>query len=175
LGLGLPPSLLQVQADPDGSLIFALNRRARRIDVTPSRAALNGYQKGTCFYCFALISIEDGSPNLADVDHFIPRVLGPSDQALNLDGVWNLVLACRACNRGPGGKHMRLPDHKYPERLHRRNEWFIESHHPLRETVIRQTRATAVERGRFLRVVYEQARTSLIHTWVPAVEHRAVF
>lgn len=46
-------------------------RRERRTTVTSARAALNGYQKGHCFYCFAPITT-DGGEEGADVDHFFP-------------------------------------------------------------------------------------------------------
>lgn len=71
--------------------------RHKRINITSSRDALNGYQKGKCFYCFRDISIQSGDLNLADVDHFIPHTLGTEFED-NLNGVWNLVLACQSCN-----------------------------------------------------------------------------
>ena len=70
-------------------------------DVTSSRYALDGYQKGKCFYCFDDISIEPSDDNLADVDHFFPYILETSLQRdLNIHGVWNLVLSCNSCIRG---------------------------------------------------------------------------
>lgn len=53
---------------------------------------------------------------------------------INLNGVWNLVLACPNCNRGANGKFAKVPSIKYLERLHKRNEFLISSHHPLRES-----------------------------------------
>lgn len=40
-----------------------------RINLTPVRKPLNGYQKGKCFYCFNKISIESNQPDTCDVDH----------------------------------------------------------------------------------------------------------
>jgi hypothetical protein len=80
-----------------------------RSDITTFRNALNGYQKCRCIYCFSEISIEARSTELADVDHFIPRILITDLRGANLDGVWNLVLSCRNCNRGTEGKSSRLP------------------------------------------------------------------
>jgi hypothetical protein len=70
--------------------------------LTGARDALNGYQEGQCFYCFAPIRIDDGDGDepLGHVDHLIPFRLGTESGfgQVNLDGVWNLVLACPPCN-----------------------------------------------------------------------------
>lgn len=132
--LSINPALLNVHFDSETKMFF-INEESknRRINVTSSRDALNGYQKGKCFYCFDDISIDEGSYNLADVDHFIPHVL-QKELPINLNGIWNLALACNSCNRGANGKFSKIPAIKYLERLHKRNEFFIESHHPLNET-----------------------------------------
>ena len=137
----------------------------RRKDITSSRGALNGYQKGKCFYCFDDITVSDDSTNTCDVDHFFPHMLQPLMPNVNLDGVWNLVLACPDCNRGVGGKFALVPATKYLDRLHRRNEFLISSHHPLRETIIKQTGATEAERRSFLASIDQRAIDALIHRW----------
>lgn len=120
--------------------------RERR-PITGARTALSGYQKGHCFYCF------DGFPLLGspppDIDHFFPHSL-KSVGFKGVDSVWNLVLACRRCNRGSNGKFNRVPSLRLLKRLNTRNEFLIESHHPLRETLIAQTGANATERRDFL-------------------------
>jgi len=147
-----------------------------RIDVTSSREALDGYQKGKCFYCFGDICIAPGSDNLADVDHFIPHTLiARGDTTENLNGVWNLVLACRECNRGARGKSARVPQLKYLERLHKRNNFLIDSHHPLRETLVSQTGAMEALRQRFLQEQYANAKLLLIHDWAATEELEAAF
>ena len=147
----------------------------RRVNLTSCRDALNGYQKGKCFYCFSDISVENTSEMLADVDHFHPRMLILTGSSLNLDGVWNLVLACRDCNRGINGKSSRLPQHRFLERLDTRNEFFITSHHPLRETLMSQTGASRQERVSFLNSIYETAWEWLIHRWQPRSENEPAF
>ncbi|MRX81096.1 HNH endonuclease domain-containing protein [Eggerthella guodeyinii] len=181
--LGVGSGLLDIGYDEEGEIITALDKNRRR-NVTSARGALNGYQKGSCFYCFSGVNAADGSelqgkhPNilssnassryeyavvsleqpiknsrtapLCDVDHFFPHVLGRVVRDTNFDGVWNLVLACPDCNRGEGGKFARIPILSYLERLHRRNEYLITSHHPLRETIIAQTGANSQERWKFL-------------------------
>jgi hypothetical protein len=56
-----------------------------------------------------------------------------------------LVLACPRCN-GWHEKSNRPPAAKYVARLHRRNEFLIASHHPLRPTLLAQTGPTATAR-----------------------------
>ncbi|MGJ5813681.1 HNH endonuclease [Paludibaculum fermentans] len=147
----------------------------RRANLTSCRDALNGYQKGKCFYCFNDISVASTSAQLADVDHFHPRMLVQSGVPLNWDGVWNLVLSCRDCNRGVDGKSSRLAHQKYLERLDTRNEFFITSHHPLRETLMAQTGGSRAERHDFLNSAYSSAWEWLIHTWQPRFEHESAF
>lgn len=148
---------------------------ARRIDVTSAKDALNGYQKGKCFYCFDDISVEPFSDNLADVDHFIPHMLSNHLPNINLDGIWNLVLACKTCNRGESGKFERIPTMELLERLHKRNEFFIDSLHPLRETLINQTGNTTAERILFLNGVRQRAKKLLIQEWKPKNQFEPLF
>lgn len=154
--LNISRNLISIDYDPDNQLLFTFSDRRRRVDVTSCRDALNGYQKGKCFYSFADISIEPSFKNLADVDHFIPHSL--NEFIPNIDGVWNLVLSSRECNRGEEGKFDRLPDTKYLERLHNRNEFLITSNHPLRETLILQTGNTEKKRHDFLDSLYHTAQ-----------------
>ena len=48
-------------------------------------------------------------------------------------------------------------DISYLEKLHDRNNYYIESHHPLRETIINQTGKTEKERISFLQSFYDEA------------------
>ncbi|WP_449416018.1 hypothetical protein [Phormidium nigroviride] len=152
-------------------------RSDRRVNITSCRSALNGYQKGKCFYCFGNISIISGADDLADVDHFFPRILRNYKIAHPIDGVWNLVLACAHCNRGGGGKSAKLPHQRFLERLHTRNEFFICSHHPLKETLKKQTGDSEPKRRKFLISNYNAAKTGrLMNTnWQPAFEYPPAF
>jgi hypothetical protein len=108
---------------------------------------------------------------LADVDHFFPRQLfSECAQLTNLDGIWNLVLACRQCNRGSGGKSGLLPSLDLLTRLHTRNTFLIESHHPLREALRSQTGQSEAERINFLQDIDSFARERLVHRWSPIEE-----
>jgi hypothetical protein len=92
------------------------------------------------------------------------------DVAANIDGIWNLVLACADCYRGPDGKFARVPELRFLARLYDRNEFLIGSHHPLRETLMLQTGATEPERHDYLQNAWTEARGILIHTWRPQAE-----
>jgi len=75
------------------------------------------------------------------------------------------VLSCPNCNRGPNGKFARIPALKYLERLHRRNEFLVSSHHPLRETIMNQTGQTPPDRIKFLNNMDKRSIDLLIHRW----------
>lgn len=166
--LNLPANLLVVQHDEVLGELFTQDGLHRRRSVTSSRSALNGYQKGHCFYCGAALRL-NGIDSNTDVDHFFPHRLKLAHPHINLDGVWNLVLACDQCNRGPQGKFDRIPALGLLERLHQRNEYLIESHHPLRETLINQTGRTTVARASYLNGFYQQVQLSPNHSWRPAI------
>jgi hypothetical protein len=155
ISLDINPRLIEINADPQKDALFVLNDTLRRVDVTSSREALNGYQKGKCFYCFTDVMIEPGHPNSCDVDHFFPDLLKRFDFR-NLDQVWNLVLSCKDCNRGERGKFERIPDRSFLDRLHKRNNFFVESHHPLKETIT-QTGETEANRRAFLQSFFNRA------------------
>lgn len=173
--LNISTKHLQVHYDTDGEGLYILRDKLRRINITSCRNALNGYQKGKCFYCFDDISVEPQSEQLADIDHFFPFALLQVNRDINLDGIWNLVLACKRCNRGESGKSATVPNLKYLERLHRRNNFLIDSHHPLRETLMLQTGSDETARASFLRQVYQFASDYLIHRWEPVEEAEPLF
>ncbi|UVV72400.1 HNH endonuclease domain-containing protein [Pantoea agglomerans] len=165
-------NLIAVDYDDNDKMLFS-RQSGRRVTITSCRSSLNGYQKGRCFYCFRAIGVTGGEENLADVDHFLPLML--SEQIGNLNGVWNLVLACQTCNRGAQGKFARIPSIRLLQRLHDRNEYFINSHLPLRETLIRQTGATPMLRHSFLQNSWDTAKFSLLHEWQPAAQGDSLF
>lgn len=165
--LNLPRHVVQITYDENDQFLHANTRQNRRVSIASSRDALNGYQKGRCFYCFRNICLEPSSDELADVDHFFPHKLSFCSSGKPIDGVANLVLACKECNRGSSGKFDRLPDIRLLDRLNRRNEYLIKSHHPLRETLMLQTGLTEDSRRSFLQGAYDCASTHLIIKWSP--------
>lgn len=152
--VGLSRALLVVKYDATGKELFVTDTNLKRTDITSARNALNGYQKGKCFYCFRDIHVTDHNVH---IDHVFPHMLKQRFRAenipVNLDGVWNLVMACQDCNLE---KSDQRPHFRYIERLYRRNEFFIASHHPLRETLINQTGVLEATRRSFLIGLFEQ-------------------
>ena len=163
--LGISRNLLDIKYDELGGQFFVEEDKFRRKAVTSARGALNGYQKGKCFYCYDDISVIQSVDDSCDVDHFFPHTLQQYMPDINFDGVWNLVLSCCRCNRGENGKFAKVPAIKYLERLHKRNEFLINSHHPLRETIMNQTGKTEAERRKFLSEIDKRAINILIHRW----------
>jgi hypothetical protein len=174
--LNVSANLLSVSHDSHEARFF-IRHSGKRVDITSSRDALNGYQKGKCFYSFADISIQSGAIDLADVDHFFPHTLKQFSCVPHLDGVWNLVLASKECNRGRNGKHARVPSLRLLERLHRRNEYLIWSNHPLKESIILQTGRTTKNRSDFLQLCWAEAVGHLNRNalWEPESEAEACF
>ena len=179
--LNLNKNLVAVEFDQETKQLFSHNSSHGRVGITSSRGALNGYQKSRCFYCFKEISIASQDTQLADVDHFFPHTLKPQVaeagccQPVNVDGVWNLVLACQDCNRGHDGKFAQVPSTLLLDRLNTRNEYLIESHHPLRETLILQTGRTKSQRKQFLQKSYDFSKQRLIHVWQPSEQGDSTF
>jgi hypothetical protein len=172
--LNINPNLLEVKYDEEKSLFFLENDFMRRIDITSVRDSLNGYQKGKCFYSFKDISVVSRSADLCDVDHFLPHVNKEvhSKNGANINGVWNLVLADSSLNRE---KKAKVPEKRYLDRLHKRNEFYIESKHPLAETIINQTGRTKTERISFLNKHYQLSLDHSIQTWKPSEEYLGNF
>jgi hypothetical protein len=112
--------------------------------------------------------------SLAHVDHFFPHVLKQNRILENLDGVWNLVLACSVCN-GASEKGAKVPSIGLVERLYKRNEYYIGSNHPLKETIILQTGKSDQLRRGFLQRQYNQAKSCLLHEWEPEAKNNPIF
>jgi hypothetical protein len=159
--LDLPRAGIAVGADTGADLLYV--GRTRRISLTRVRPALNGYQRGRCFYCAAETAL--GS---VEIDHFFPWILKQRGEMPDADGIWNLVLACTRCNRGDRGKFAGIPTPQLIARLHERNNWLVDSHHPLRETIMLQTGQGPEARASFLRARQRIALDALVHEWEPA-------
>ena len=167
--LNINPNLLEVKYDEKNALFFIESDLMKRKDVTSVKDALNGYQKGKCFYSFQNISINSNSNNICDVDHFLPHTnkLIHFNNGANINGVWNLVLADSSINRQ---KSAKVPEKRFLDRLYNRNEFYISSKHPLAETIINQTGFTKDARKKFLEKHYNLAIDNSIQTWKPNTE-----
>jgi hypothetical protein len=172
--LQINPNLLEVKYDEKKSLFFIESDIMRRVDITSVRDSLNGYQKGKCFYSFQDISINKNDKNTSAVDHFLPHVnkIEHAKLGANINGVWNLVLSDSSVNLD---KKAKIPEKRFLERLFNRNEFFLESKHPLAETIINQTGQTKDMRRRFLEKNYNFALSLSIQKWKPKIEIPGTF
>ncbi len=173
--LKINPNLLEVKYDENNSLFFIEESDLmKRIDITSVRDALSGYQKGKCFYSFQDISITKNDGNVCAVDHFLPHInkAAHAKAEVNINGVWNLVLADSKVN---AQKSAKIPEERYLKRLFKRNEFYIESKHPLAETIIKQTGSTKEIRRKFLEAQYNIAKSQSIQPWKPEIEHKDIF
>lgn len=159
-------STLQVVYDRPSEMIVR-GMLGHRRNITWVRPSLSGYQAGACFYCGTPITPLLGLDNSADVDHYFPHMLMSRGVLVDLDDVWNLVLACPVCNRGAAGKSDRLPHGEFLEMLWQRNEKLIASHHPLRESIIATTGNSPASRLEFLRLVQTRATEHTRAEWRP--------
>ena len=175
--LDISNRLIDVEQIGSHNAILHAHDTRRRIAVTSAKPALNGYQKGRCFYCYRPVVIDGDGPDAVDVDHFFPHVLGQTGHLQTVNGVWNLVLACRDCNRGVAGKSARVPSITLLTRLHRRNEYYVSSHHPLRDTILAQTGTTLPQRQTFLQRQHDTAMQwqGRLDTWQPEPRAEATF
>jgi len=117
---------------------FVEAENLKRVAVRSALAALLPYQKGRCFYCQRKLDLSLGKDkeSFPDVDHFIPWSFFRTLPGYNPNGVWNLVIACKSCNRGENGKFNRIPAKKYFEKLLQRNLYFaIEHRHSLKTSI----------------------------------------
>jgi HNH endonuclease len=101
------------------------------------------------------------------VDHVLPFVLmtrGWPDG--DLHQVWNLVLACYACN---SAKRDRPPAAEWMPWLEQRGEYLIAPHHPLPETLISQLGQDRGSRHQTLARRYALATEWIRWPWTPPV------
>lgn len=130
--LGVNPGL--IASDGKGGLI-SVQGRSRR-SVAGVKEAVSGYQKGRCFYCNEEFSLDDSGRDRVEIDHFFPLSRqNLKGNQVDLDQIWNLVLACQECNRGEEGKHDRVPSKYLVERLVHRNGYYVRSTDPLKATL----------------------------------------
>ncbi len=91
--LNLSPRLLVARYDPAMEDLYVEASSNRRTDLTSCRDALNGYQRGRCFYCSSGIGVGSKGEEACDVDHFFPHVLLDRDHratsAWTGSGTWS--------------------------------------------------------------------------------------
>ena len=91
-----------------------------------------------------------------EVDHVIPY------NALKHNEIWNLVLAHSFCNQH---KSDNLPPLQFVNNLIQRNEYFIASSHPIKNTLIELLGATESLRRQTILNNYRYAKGAIVRTW----------
>jgi 5-methylcytosine-specific restriction endonuclease McrA len=165
--LGVNRSLVTVSYEANTQNFTFNAGNIRRTNLVSARPSLNGYQKGKCFYCQQDINVDGHHQNnsYAAVDHVLPFMLAKYNSVFaDINGVWNLVLACQSCN---SSKSDLIPDIQFIQKLHERNNYFVDSHHPLRETILYQTGHTPTIRVAFLQDRYTKAKEIYPTEWRP--------
>jgi 5-methylcytosine-specific restriction endonuclease McrA len=103
-----------------------------RTNLRSAVSILLPYQHGCCFYCKRKVNIYSNSDDsdFPDVDHFIAHSYfkRPELSNINPDAIWNLVIACKECNRGSRGKFTSIPQISYQKEIINRNVLFTEEH-----------------------------------------------
>lgn len=124
-------------------------KKEQRTNLTKLIPTLNGYQQNRCFYCGEEL-------NDIVVDHVIPY------QALMHNAIWNLVLAHDFCNEN---KSDNLPSLYFVENLIARNEYFIASSHPIKNTLAGQLGFTPRVRRKKALQEYTYAKNKIGRMW----------
>ena len=163
---GISNAFVTVEYDKQQEILIALQGGVKRKSITGVKDAISGYQRGQCFYCSKELNFsETHTPDAIRVDHLLPfSLMTKTNLPEDLDRVWNLVLACNHCN-GTSEKWDNLPHSDYVKRLLTRNEFYIQSHHPLRETLILQTGQSKEERYNFVISIYDHLKQTGYHFW----------
>lgn len=94
------------------NLLLKVENISKRSSLDPFYKILSSFYDGKCFYCGKSIKKKEQ----AHVDHFIPWSFVQTDQ------LWNLVIACSACNLS---KNDKLANNDYLNALIDRNQVFI--------------------------------------------------
>ena len=136
----LSPNLLVY--DKNESSVFSINEGQERVNLRSAVDVLLPYQLGRCFYCNKKVDVNTSNDDnkFPDVDHVIPfsafnRQLDLMN--INSNGLWNLVVSCKECNRGADGKFDSPPDKSFYYNLIERNVLFTQEHrHSLKNTIL---------------------------------------
>ena len=90
------------------------------------------------------------------MDHVIPY------NALKHNDIWNLVLAHAFCNEQ---KSDNVPPLHFIEKLIQRNEYFIASSHPLKNTIVEKLGLTPFNRSKKIIDDYRYAKGAIVRIW----------
>ncbi len=125
-------------------------RREKRINLTPLKSTLSGYQQDRCFYCGEQLS------ESSHVDHVIPHT------AVGHNQIWNLVVAHSTCNES---KLDFLPGPHFIDNLIARNEFVIKSALPLHEELGKELGDEPQARRKKILDSYQEAKKFIGRYW----------
>lgn len=167
----LSPNLLEFN---NGEFI-SINKYKERVNLRSAVNVLLPYQHGNCFYCNKKVNVFGNKEDhdFPDVDHLLPFkfLTGFDIHPLSPNGIWNLVVACRECNRGTNGKFDNPPKGYYFDNLLNRNLLFIEEHrHSLRNSILLSLSANnGIEVESTMKTVLN--KFSLFDKWEPKIKY----
>ena len=165
--IGVSPGLVYYDEETEQLIKY---ENSLRINLRSAVDAFMPYQKGVCFYCPKPLNRfghkDDG--DYPEVDHVLAlarlRDIGFTEG--NINGLWNLVLACRDCNRE---KSAKIPEKRFIEKLATRNEYLIEEHGHTFKTGILMSLGLKSTDGKLLKPkmikIYNQFQA--LGTWKP--------
>lgn len=169
----LSPNFL-IYNKAEGNLVSVSSNE--RTNLRSAVSVLLPYQHGNCFYCnkrlntFAISSDSD----FPDVDHFVAHSYfnRPDMNLVNPDSIWNLVIACKDCNRGQDGKFERIPSLKFQQKLINRNVLFTEEHrHSLKNSILMSLSAiNHIDVERRIAAIFEKFH--MIEGWNPKINYQ---
>ena len=144
---------------------------SNRVNLRSAVDVILPYQKGKCFYCLNKVNrnAEKEEDDFPDVDHFFPLSMLDmvSARKINANGVWNLVVACKKCNRGKSGKFDRPADKIFFDKLLTRNLYYYQEHnHSLKNSILINLNArNNKDIEKEMNFIYNQFRS--IEGWKP--------
>tara|TARA_Y100000588_G_scaffold308368_1_gene332892 strand:- start:295 stop:1311 length:1017 start_codon:yes stop_codon:yes gene_type:complete len=163
----VPTSLLNVGMENTSQELIVTRDFSTRKSIGNAKWAFSGYQDGKCFYCNSELDTNNKLAKQTHVDHVIPYRLQKtinSEVNVDVDLVWNLVNACSDCNLSKSDK---MPNYDFVKRVYERNEYYIHSNHPLKDSIILATGKTPAERRSTVRRAFDVAGSYIRSSWRP--------
>ena len=160
--------------DKDGNIYSEHNNE--RKNLRSAVDVLLPHQNNKCFYCNRKVNVNTTSnmDDFPDVDHVIPHSFF-RDLEISPDGIWNLVISCKECNRGLNGKFDSPPSYNYFNDLIIRNILFSEEHkHSLKNSILLSLNLQLSETKKIpkqMQYIYNHMNLNIVNGWNPKLIH----